>query len=177
MPSYALNAILEDLKQELISTEVKSKEIGSRFEALYREIESMKVDALQSLIEEQRKSAARDRGIASLLKNKRKVRNSLLVAAGSFVIGALLTRDKLGALAAGMSGFDGMVQGLGESKWYVSLGKTISVLPCEEISQQATWMTLDSFNEMMEELKKKALAGEKLETLDNVLSKLKKNRG
>jgi len=105
------------------------------------------------------------------------VRDSLLVAAGSFILGGLLTKDKFNALSAGMSGFDGMVQGFGESKWRVLLGKRISVVPEEAISSQFTgtnWVTLDSFYKTMEELKKRALAGEKLESLDNVISKVMK---
>jgi len=118
--------------------------------------------SIQNYLEEQKKSAARDRGITSLIKDRRRVRDSLLVAAGSFILGGLLTRDKFGALSAGMSGFDGMVQGLGESKWCVLLGKRILVVPEETISSQVTWITLASFYKTMEELKKRALSGEKL---------------
>jgi len=174
MSKYTLNEILEHLRQELTLTEVKARETGSRFKVLCRETESIKVDALQNYLEEQRKSAARDRGITSLIKDRRRVHGSLLVAAGSFILGVLLTRDKFGALSAGMSGFDGMVQGLGESKWCVLLGKKISVVPEETISPQVTWITLASFHKTMEELKKRALAGEKLGSLDDVISKLMK---
>ena len=98
----------------------------------------------------------------------------MLVAAGGFILGGLLTRDKFGALIAGMSGFDGMVQGLGESKWCVLLGKKISVVPEETIYPEVTWITLDSFYKTMEELKKRALDGGKLGNLDDVISKLTK---
>ena len=177
MSKYSVNGILEHLRQELTLTEVKAREIGSRFEVLCRETESIKVDALQNYLEEQRKSAARDRGIASLIKDRKRVRDSVLVAAGSFVLGGLLTRDKFGAITAGISGFDGMVQGFGESKWCVLLGKRILVVPEETISSQfteTTWVTLDSFHKTMEELKKRALAGEKLGNLGDVISKLTK---
>jgi len=162
MSKHTLNGILEHLRQELNLTEVKAREIGSRFEVLCRETESMKVDALQNYLEEQRKSTARDRGIASLIKDRKRVRDGLIVAAGGFILGGLLTRDKFGAVTAGMSGFDGMVQGLGESKWCVILGKKISVVPEETISPGVTWITLASFHKTMEEFKKRALAGEKL---------------
>ena len=177
MSKYSVNGILEHLRQELTLTEVKAREIGSRFEVLCRETESIKVDALQNYLEEQRKSVARDRGIASLIKDRKRVRDSVLVAAGSFVLGGLLTRDKFGAITAGISGFDGMVQGFGESKWCVLLGKRILVVPEETISSQfteTTWVTLASFYKTMEKLKKRALAGEKLGNLDDVISKLTK---
>ena len=85
-----------------------------------------------------------------------------------------MTRDKFRALTAGMSGFDGMVQGFGESKWCVLLGKKISVVPERTISPQVTWITLASFYKTMEEFKESALVGEKLGNLDDVISKLKK---
>ena len=176
MPKYTLDGILKHLRQEFTLTEAEAKKIGSHFEILRRETESVKVDALHNYLEEQKESAARDKGIVSLIKNRKRIRDSLLVAAGSFVIGGLLTRDKFGALTAGMSGLDGMVQGLGESKWCVVLGKKISVVPEEMISPQVTRITLDGFYKAMERLKKRALAGEKLGNLDNVISKLTKKR-
>jgi len=174
MSKYTLDGILKHLRQELTLTEAEAKEIGSRFEVLRRETESIKVDALQNYLEEQRKSAARDKGIASLIRDRKRVRDSLLVAAGSFILGGLLTRDKLEALTAGMSGFDGMVQGYGGSKWCVLLGKKISVVPEGTISPEATWIALASFYKTMGELKKRALSGEKLGSLDDVIAKLKK---
>ena len=177
MPKYTLDRILEYLRQDLTSTGVEAREIGSRFEVLRRETESMKIDALQNYLEEQRKSTARDRGIISLTKDKKRVRNSLLYATGSFILRGLLTRDKSEALAAGLSGLNGMIQGFGESKWRVLLGKKISVVPEEMISPQVTWITLASFYKTMEELKRRVLAGEKLGTLYDIIAKLKKNRG
>ena len=174
MSKYTLGEILEHLRQGLNLTAVKATEINSRFEALCRETESIKVDALQNYLEEQKESVARDIGISSLIKDRKRVRDSLLVAAGGFILGGLLTRDKFEAVSAAMSGFDSMVQGFGESKWCVLLGKKISVVPEETISPQVTWITLASFYKTMEEFKESALAGEKLGNLDDVISKLKK---
>ena len=177
MAKYTMDGILKHLRQELTLTETEAKEIGSHFEVLRRETESMKIDTLHNYLEEQRKFTARNRGTASLIKDSKRVRDSLLVAAGSFILGGLLTKDKFNALTAGMSGFDGMVQGFGESKWRVLLGKRISVVPEETISSQftgTTWVTLDSFYKTMEELKRRALAGEILGSLDDVISKVMK---
>ena len=176
MSKHTLNGILEHLRQELILAEVKAMEIGNRFEVLCRETESMKVDALQNYLEEQRKSAAFDRGIASLIKDRKRVRDSLLVAAGGFILGGLLTRDKFEAVSTAMSGFDGMVQGFGESKWCVLLGKKISVVPEEIVSSKVAWISLDSFYKKIEELKKRALVGASLGNIDDVISKLKQRQ-
>ena len=54
MSKYTLNGILEHLRQELHLTAVKASEINSRFEPLCRETESIKVDALQNYLEEQK---------------------------------------------------------------------------------------------------------------------------
>ena len=51
MSKYTLNGILEHLRQELNLTEVKAREISSSFEVLHREIESIKVYALQNYLE------------------------------------------------------------------------------------------------------------------------------
>jgi len=71
----------------------------------------------------------------------------------------------------------GTVQGFGESKWCVLLGKKISVVPEEIVSSKVAWISLDSFYKTIEELKKRALAGKKLGNLDDVISKLKRNVG
>ena len=171
MSKHTLNGILEHLRQELILAEVKAMEISSRFEVLRRETESMKVDALQNYLEEKKISATRDRGVASLFKDRKRVRNSMIMAACSSILGGLLTRDRFGALTAGISGFDGMVQGFGQSKWCVLIGKKILVVPEETISPQVTWISFDSFYKTLEELKRRALAEEKLGNLDDVISK------
>ncbi len=176
MSGYELNETLEHLRHELASTSARAKYITGRINILSREAESLKIDAFQYCAEEQRKSIARDRGIFSLINDRRKVRNSLLMAAGSFVIGGLVTRDKFTALSAGMSGFDGMIQGFGEGKWCILLGKKISVVPEESITTQVTRLPLLSFNEMMEEFKKRALDGGRMGNLDDVISRLARKR-
>jgi len=176
MSKYTLNGILEHLRQELTLTEAEAKEIGSHFEVLRRETESMKIDVIQNYLEEQRKSAARDRGIASLIKDRKRVRDSLLVAAGSFILGGLLTRDKFGAVTAGMSGFDGLVQGLGQTRWYVLLDNKIIVAPEDGVNPAADWVTWENLTAALVKLKRKALAGEKLGDLDNIISKLRRGK-
>jgi len=164
---HTINGILEHLRQELILTEVKAREIGSRSDII-------SIDALQGYVEEQKIPTARDKGITSLIKDRKRVRDSLIFAAVSFIFGGLLTRDKFEALSTGMSGFDGMVQGFGETRWCVLIGKKISVVPEGAISAKVPWITLASFYRAIEELKRRALAGDKLGNLNDVISKLMK---
>ncbi len=172
MSGYELNETLEHLRYELASTSAKAKDITSRLNILRREAESLKIRTFQSYVKEQRKSIAYDRGMTALIHDKKKIRDSLLWAAGSFVIGGLVTKDKFTALSAGMSGFDGMIQGFGEGRWCILLGKKISIVPEETIPTQVTRLPLLSFNEMMEELKKRALDGGRMGNLDDVISRL-----
>lgn len=76
----------------------------------------------------------------SLMKNKKRLRGSLLVAAGGFILGELVTKDKFAALNAGLSGFDGVLQRFGHTKWVVSFGKKIVVAPSESIPSEGEWI-------------------------------------
>ena len=169
-----LKVTIDNLQQKLTSTEVKAREIGNRFRVLRRAVESLKIETLQNCLDEQRKRVASKRGMVSLIRGKEKVSDGLIIAASSFVFGGLITRDIFKALAAGMSGFDGFLQGLGERKWYIVLGKTFSIVPEDSIPPQASWWAFDDFNRELEKLKERALAGEELGNLDDVISKLMK---
>jgi hypothetical protein len=118
---------LTDFGQELTLIESRAEEILSRFEVLRRQAEFLKVESLGRHLEERRKGIARSRGFTILLKDKRKVRDSLLVTAGSLILGGLISKDKFAAINAGMSGFDGALRGLGEARWFVSMGKRVLV--------------------------------------------------
>ncbi len=87
-----------------------------------------------------------------------------------------VSKDKCIALNAGMSGLEGMIQGFGETSWCVSLGKKISVVPEEMISAEVPWITVTSYYRATEELKRRALAGDKMGNLADVISKLTKTR-
>lgn len=168
--------IMANLSQELNLIEVKAKTLSANLEILCRESECLKLEYLQQALEEHVMSEARARGISLIMRDKKQLRNSLLMAAGSFVFGGLVTKDKWGALTAGMSGFDSMVQGFGERKWCVILSEKISVVPEGMVPANITWVTLDSFYRTTEELKKQASAGKKMGNLNDIISKFKKNR-
>ena len=168
--------IMANLSQELNLIEVKAKTLSANLEILCRESECLKLEYLQQALEQHVLSEAHARGISLIMRDKKQLRNSLLMAAGSFVFGGLVTKDKWRALTAGMSGFDSMVQGFGERKWCVILRKKISVVPEGMVPATITWVTLDSFYRTTEELKKQASAGKKMGNLNDIISKFKKNR-
>jgi hypothetical protein len=99
------------------------------------------------------------------------------VAAGGFILGGLIAKDKYDALNAGMSGFDGVLQGFGETKWAVSLQKELVVVPYDAITTKGTWVTLESLIAAIHDLKTEALQGKQLGTLDNVIQRLRQSGG
>lgn len=132
---------MADFGQDLTLIESRARAVSDQCEALERQAEFLKVESLQHYLEEQRKELARDRGFRILLKNKKKARDSLLVAAGSVILGGLITKDKLVALNAGMAGFDAAIQGLEEVRWFVFLGKRVLVAAEDSLPSKHTWFT------------------------------------
>jgi len=167
---------LANMRQELSLIETRAKEVSLRLQNLEREVGASKVESLQKLLEEKIKSEARRRGAALVIRDTRRLRSSVLVAAGSFIIGGLLTKDEGFALSAGLSGLDGAFQGFGRARWVVLLGKSIVVAASESTPLEGKWIAWESLKLAMEELRKKAQLGEALGTLDDVLSRLEQKR-
>ena len=94
MPSSSWNQTLVNLEKELVSTKDRAEEISNRFELLVREAESSKIELLQYSLEKQRESVARRRGIMSLNRDKNKIGTTLRIAAGGFILGGLIAKDK-----------------------------------------------------------------------------------
>lgn len=168
--------VLAKLKEEFALIETRARKVSARIEVRTREKESSKIAFLQQFLEEQMKSEARRRGLVSLIKDKKRLRGSLLVAAGGFILGGLITKDKFAALHAGLSSFDGALQGFGDTKWVVSLGKKVVVAPSESTTSEGEWIAWESVKLAMGELKNRALGGEVLGDLDDVISRLKRGR-
>ena len=165
------------LKKELAWIESSSHGIGSRFEILQREAESLKIEFLKYSLEKQREAIARQRGFDSLIKDRRKIGTGLAAAAGGLILGGLIAKDKYVALNAGLSGFNGVLQGFGETRWAVSLQKELVIAPYDAIPVKGTWVTLESLIAAIHDLETDALQGKQIGTLDNVIQKLQQSRG
>jgi hypothetical protein len=168
---------IADLKKELAWIESSSQSIGRRFEILQREAESLKIELLKYSLEKQRKSLARQRGFDSLIRDRKKIGTGFAVAAGGLILGGLIAKDKYAALNAGMQGFNGVLQGFGETRWAVSLQKELVILPYDAIPAKGTWVTLESLIAAIYDLKTEALQGEQLGTLDNIIQRLQQSTG
>jgi len=167
---------ITDLKKELASIENSARSIASRFEILQIEAESLKMEFLKYSLEKQREAIARQRGFALLIRDRKKIATGLAVTAGFSILGAAISKDKDAALNAGLSGFSGLLQGLGETEWAVSLDKELVVVPYNAVPAEGTWVTLESLIAAINELKIQALQGERLGTLDNIIQMLRQSR-
>jgi hypothetical protein len=168
---------IADLKKELTRIESSSHGIDSRFEILQREAESLKIEFLKYSLKKQRKALARQRGLDLLVRDRKKIRTGLAVTAFGLIFGGLIAKDKYAALNAGLSGFDGVLQGFGETRWAVSLQKELVLVPYNAIPEKGTWVTLESLIAAIYDLKTEALQGKQLGNLDNIIQRLQQSRG
>jgi hypothetical protein len=169
--------IIVDLKRELARIENSSCGMSSRLEILQREAESLKTEFLAYALEKQRKALASQRGLGLLIRDRKKIRTSLAVAAGGLILGGLIAKDKHAALNAGLSGFNGVLQGFGETKWVVSLRKELVTIPYNDITAKGVWVTFESLIVAIHDLKTEALKGKLLGTFDNIIQILQQSRG
>jgi hypothetical protein len=168
---------IADLQKELGSIENSSRGVSKRFQNLQRQAEFLKIEFLKYSLENQKTAAMRQRGFTFLIKDKKKVKTGLAVAVGSFFLGGLLSKDKDVALTAGLSSFDGLLQGFGETIWAVSLQKALVVVPDSTIPAKGIWVTFESLFSAIDDLKTEALQGKRLGTFDNIIQKLQQSKG
>jgi hypothetical protein len=167
--------IVADFKRELAYVESSSQDVGRRYEILQREAESLKLEFLEHSPEKQRKAIARQRGLALLIRDRRKVGAGLAVTAGASILAGLITKDKDAALNAGLSGLYGVLQEFGETRWAVSLQNELTILPYDAIPAKGSWVTFESLIAAIRDLKTEALQGKRLGTLDNVIQRLQRS--
>jgi len=166
------NFALDDMREDLHLIEAHATKVLVQFENLLKEAEASKVESLQKLLEQNIKSEALRRGAVSVVKDGNRLRTSLLFTAGSFIAGGLLTRDKWVALDSGIAGLNGALQAFGRSRWFVLFAARIVVIACDSTPPPGNWLAWESLKPAMEDLKRRALMGEALGNLDDVLHRL-----
>jgi hypothetical protein len=167
---------IADLKKDLSWIETSSQGIVSSLEILQQEVEPLKIRFLKYSLVKQRDAMESKRGFDSLIKDRKKLGAGLAAAAGGFIFGGLMTKDKNIALNAGLSGFNGVLQGFGETKWAVLLQKELLIVPYDAIPAEGTWVTLESLMAAIDDLEIEASEGKQLGTLDNVIQRLRQSR-
>jgi hypothetical protein len=166
-----------DLKSELAYIESACQGMGRRIEILRFEAEPLKVDFLNYSLEKRREAVARQRGFTIITRDKKKIGASLAVAAANSILGGVIAKDEYAALGAGLSGFNGMTQVFGETRWAVSLDKRLVMAPYNSIPAEGIWVTLESLIAAIDELKMEALQGKRLGTLDSIIQRLQQAKG
>jgi len=169
--------IVAELRNELAYIESSCQGIARRFEVLQVEAESLKMDFLEYSLEKQREAAACRRGFTLLIEDRKKMGAGLAATVVNSILGGLIAKDEYAALGAGLSGFNSVLQGFGETRWAVSLDKELVVAPYNAISAKGTWITLESLIAAIHDLKTEALQGKRLGTLDNIIQRLQQSKG
>ncbi len=162
---------IKGLRQQLTSIKNRVLATSTRFEELRRQAEFTKIQSLTYQLETRRKFLAQSRGVASLKKNPNKLPAAGLWAVG-LLLNGILTKDWL---TAGAKGAKDALGGLGETEWFVCLGKNLAVAPLDNIGQGGIWVTWKSLMIALAELAVRAKE-ESLGNLDNIISELKKSR-
>ena len=166
---------IADLKKQFALMESRSHNIGRHFEALQREAESLKIEFLKHSLQKQRKALARERGMGLLIRDKKKIGTSLAVAVGGLIFGGLISKDKYTALNTGISGFDGVLLGLGETNCVVSLEKGLVVMPTNVNLPRGAWVTFESLIAAVDDLKAEAWQKKQLGNLNDIIQKLQQS--
>lgn len=173
MKTKSLDDVFRNLNEQLMSVERTSRSLTAKFENLSREAEGLKLGVLECTLERKRVYQAGSKGFAAMKQDKKKLGIGLGLAVAQSLLKGAATKDKSAALAAGISGFSDFVQELGNSRWAVSLDRQFIVVPRDKVFSGRVWVTWESLQAAMEELRQKAIGGEKLGDLDTVIDKLK----
>ncbi len=168
--------MLNDWQQGLSLIQSQAKMLSVKFEGRLRQAESLKIAAINHQLEKHRKSLARHRGITSIGRDGKRLYAGLGVAVAASLLAGIMTKDKFAAANAGLSGFDGVIQGLGETDWAVSLGRSLTIVPRGSITSERVWVTWDSLKAALVELEGGTLRGDKLGSIDNIISKLQMSK-
>lgn len=173
METNSLDEAFRSLNEQLMSVEITSHSLTAKFEDLSRETEGLKLGILERALENKRVLQAKQLGFTAMRRDHGKLGIGLGLAVAQSLLTGAATKDKSAALTAGISGFNDFVQGLGNSRWAVSLDRQFVVVPRDKVFSGRVWVTWESLQAAMEGLTQKALGGEDLGDLDTVIDKLK----
>lgn len=164
------------LRKDLASTESEARRIASSIDQLRKCMEAAKVSAIHYYLEQQRKTLACSRGFSALRKSRVEKHYVLLLALGGFALGGIVSQNLASAIAAGLTGVESLARKLGETRWCVLLGHKIRVVAQDETRPRANWVTLEDLTAALDRLMRKALAGAKLGSLDDIIFGLGKRK-
>lgn len=173
MKTNSLDEAFRSLNEQLMSVERTSLSLTAKFEDLSREAEGLKLGVLERALENNRVSQAKQLGFTAMRRDHGKLGIGLALAVGQSLLQGAVSKDKSVALTAGISSLNGFAEGLGDSRWAVSLDRQFIVVPRDKVFSGRVWVTWESLQAAMKELKQRAIGGEELGDLDTIIDKLK----
>ncbi len=142
----------DNLRRELAQIGDTARRVSNQLTSLCNEVRPLEMALLRQALQKHRESLVLRDGTASAMRDKRKLGIGLGLAATAAILAGAMTNDSQCAVNAGLSGFRGMLLGLGESHWAVSLDAELRVVPRNQISPERNWVTLESLLQVLEKL-------------------------
>jgi hypothetical protein len=167
---------INDLRQEVILIEGRAGKTYNKFKELQRQAECCKVRFLTHQLEEKRKSLTHSRGVAAVVKNGNALMAALGIGAAASILTGMMGNDKFAAGNAGLSGFYGVLQGLGKTDWAICLDGQLEIIPRNNIAVGRVWFTWDSVMAVLNELERAARNGVHLGDVDKIIFEICKSK-
>jgi hypothetical protein len=167
---------IADFKQEVTQIRLRASNSSINFHEQQKQAECLKVQFLTHELEAKRKSLARNRGLDSFAHNKKNLPVALGIAAAASVFAGIVSGDKYTTAGAGISGFNGALQGLGETDWVVCLDRQLTVRPRNSITAGRVWFTWHSVRAALDELEQQAQNGTQLGNFEAVISEVRRSK-
>ena len=168
--------VAEELREKMVSIEIRASNVSARLTGACRTLECLKVDVLEARLEEDRRRAAIGQGFRVLKQNQLKRNITLASAAAGAIIGGILDKSIDSAWNTGLVAAHSAIKKSGETAWAVSLDRDMMVVPRDQITAERFWVTWESLKEAMGRLREKALDGKKLGNLAAIVSELRQDR-
>ncbi len=168
--------VAEELREKMVSIEIRANNVLVQLTGVCRTWESLKVDILEARLEEDRRLAAMAQGVRVLQRDQRKRSIPLRSVAAGLLRGAVVGKSVDSALYHSLAALNSSMEQVGASRWAVSLDRDMLVVPRDQIAAERFWVTWESLTEVLRRLRQKALDGKKLGNLAAIVSELKQDR-
>ncbi len=164
------------LRQEITQIVSGARTSSGKFQGLQKQSECCKAQFLTYEIDAKCKSLARSRGTTSITQNGKGLPLALGIAAAATILMRGVSKDRFAPADAGISGFSGALQGLGETDWAICLGRQLAVVPRNNITSGQIWFTWESVRAALNELEQRARNGARLGDLDAVIFEVNRSK-
>ena len=168
--------VAEELREKMVNIEIRASSVSAQLTGACRTLECLKVDILEASLEENRRRAAIGQGFRVLKQDPLKRNLTLGFGAVWAILNGISDESIDSAWNTGLVTAHSAMGAAGKSRWAVSLGKGMMVVPRDQITAERFWVTWESLKEAMGRLREKALDGKKLGSLVAIVSELRQDR-